>query len=292
MANTIVKTPIVYYGGKTSILNHIIELVPLHDVYTETFFGGGTLFFAKEPAKNETINDRLKVVVNFYRCLKLNYKPLKRLIEATLISRDIHNEALRLIQNFSKSQAQDLNQISVRDRIQLAWAFWVCTNFAFANKIGGGFKFSNDTSVSVPKTLAKRKLQFTEALADRLQHAYIENEDAIKILRSRNVIKAFHYIDPPYPNADQGHYAGYNWDEYEALLNFLATECKGKFMLSSYNSDMLEQYCNNNNWNVKEITHRISGRKDNNFAKNRDNKTEVIVTNYSTPCQTLKLFDL
>jgi len=292
MANTVVKTPIVYYGGKTSIINHLLELVPLHEVYTETFFGGGTLFFTKDPAKNETINDRLNVVINFYRCLKLHYKPLKKLIDATLISRTIHYEALRMIQKFQRVHGNDLACLGQRKKIELAWAFWVCTNFAYSNKIGGGYKYSNHMSVSVPDTLAKRKEQFTEALSERLQHAYIENYDAIKILQSRNVDKAFHYIDPPYPNADQGHYSGYGWDEYENLLKFLATECKGKFMLSSYNSEMLEGYSQIYDWYKREITHKISGSKESNFSKNRWHKTEVIVTNYSSPCLTLKLFEV
>lgn len=30
MAYTKVKTPIVYYGGKTAILNHILPLIPEH----------------------------------------------------------------------------------------------------------------------------------------------------------------------------------------------------------------------------------------------------------------------
>ncbi|MFO0414921.1 MAG: DNA adenine methylase [Pseudomonadota bacterium] len=291
MANTVVKTPIVYYGGKTSIIHHLLELVPLHEVYTETFFGGGSLFFAKDPVKNETINDRLNVVVNFYRCLKLHYRPLKKLIEATLISRHIHYEALRLIQNFNKVHGANIAALGTRKKIELAWAFWVSTNFAYSNKIGGGYKYSNHMSVSVPDTLHKRKMQFTEALAERLQHAYIENEDALKILRSRNVDKAFHYIDPPYPNADQGHYAGYGWDQYENLLKFLAQECKGKFALSSYNSEMLSGYASIYNWHKREITHKITGRKDSNFAANRSERTEVIVTNYSSTCNTLKLFE-
>lgn len=130
MAYTTVKTPIVYYGGKTAILNHILPLIPEHEVYTETYFGGGTVFFAKDPVKNETINDRLDLVINFYRTLKLNYKKLKPFIESTLIGRSLHNEALNHIQSHKKGLKVD--------RIQLAWAFWVCTNFAYSNKIGGG----------------------------------------------------------------------------------------------------------------------------------------------------------
>lgn len=49
MAYTDTKTPIVYYGGKTAILNHIFPLVPEHEVYTECFAGGAALFWSKRP---------------------------------------------------------------------------------------------------------------------------------------------------------------------------------------------------------------------------------------------------
>jgi len=110
-------------------------------------------------------------------------------------------------------------------------------------------------SVAVPDTLAKRKSDFTENLVERIQHAYIENDDAIKILQSRNVKKAFHYLDPPYPNADQGHYKGYTFQDYDQLLYFLGTECKGKFLLSSYNSEMLDHNINIYGWHKKRNYH-------------------------------------
>jgi DNA adenine methylase len=278
MANTIVKTPIVYYGGKTAILNHIMEMVPLHDVYTETFFGGGALFWAKDPARNETINDRLDIVINFYRVLRTDFKKLKQLVNATLIGRSIRNEALQLI------RIHKTNPVIV-DRVYLAWAFWVSTNFSFSNKIGGGYKYSNDMGTSIPQTLTNRKNEFTDLLVARIENAYIENTDALYILNSRNVQKAFHYLDPPYPNADQGHYAGYGFDEYEKLLKWCADECKGKFLLSSYNSKMLSEFIKVHGWSKKEITHRIKAPR-----KSGSSKVEVLVSNYSTPCGTLKLF--
>lgn len=282
MAYTVVKTPIVYYGGKTSIINHMLPLVPPHEVYTETFFGGGTLFWAKDPVKNETINDKLQIVVNFYRCLRLHFRSLKKLIDATLVSRQIHLEGLTIIRRHKRGHRVD--------KIKLAWAFWLCTNFAYSNKIGGGYKYSNDMSVSVPFTLAKRKSTFTESLVSRIEHAYIENDDALKILRSRNVVKAFHELDPPYPGADQGHYEGYTWEDFHNLLLWLQNECTGKFMLHNYNSKMLTEFCKENEWCKRDITHKITGSKSQNPRANRENRIEVIVTNYSTPCGTLKLF--
>lgn len=150
-------------------------------------------------------------------------------------------------------------------------------------------------SVSVPYTLAKRKDNFTQHLVDRIQHAYIENDDAIKILRSRNVKKAFHYLDPPYPNTDQGHYAGYTFDDYKLLMDFLGTECKGKFLLSSYNSKMLDEYIAVHGWHKKEIDLKLSGSKSMNSRKGRENngkekRTQVLVSNYKSACGTLTMF--
>lgn len=34
------KTPISYYGGKQTMLKHILPLIPQHRVYTEAFCGG------------------------------------------------------------------------------------------------------------------------------------------------------------------------------------------------------------------------------------------------------------
>ena len=51
------KTPITYYGGKQTMLKHILHLIPEHRLYTEAFCGGAAVFFAKNPSDGEVIND-------------------------------------------------------------------------------------------------------------------------------------------------------------------------------------------------------------------------------------------
>ena len=51
------KTPISYYGGKQTLLKHILPLIPKHKLYTEAFCGGAAVLFAKRPADGEVIND-------------------------------------------------------------------------------------------------------------------------------------------------------------------------------------------------------------------------------------------
>jgi len=80
------KTPITYWGGKQKMLDYILPLIPKHGIYTEAFFGGGAVFWAKEPAKVEFINDKNAEVINFYRVLKQDFIKLKKEIDVTLHS--------------------------------------------------------------------------------------------------------------------------------------------------------------------------------------------------------------
>ena len=258
------KTPISYYGGKQAIIQHILPLIPPHDLYTESFFGGGTVFFAKEPVRNETINDRLDIVINFYRVLKTKYKALKVMIDLSLLSRTMHTQSLHICQG--KLPADDVTR---------AWAFWYCCNFSFSNKIGAGIKYANMMNTLIPKTLLNKKRDFTDLLAGRIENTSIENTDALTVLNSRNMPGAFHYIDTPYPNADQGHYKGYTFSDLEKTLDWCGRSCKGKFLLSNYNSDMLEKYIGIHGWRKTEITHRLKAAR-----KSGPEKVEVLVWNY------------
>jgi DNA adenine methylase len=258
-----IRTPINYYGGKTSMLPILTQMVPSHTVYTEVFFGGGALFFAKEPCKNETINDINDLVINFYRQLKTNYLNLKSEIDSTLYARSVYDKAILILVNKALFSA-----------LELAWAFWVVCNFSYNNDLNGGMKYSNNQSVSPPETLIRKKKRFTEHLVSRIENAHIENKDAITILNNRNVKDAFHYIDPPYMNANQGHYAGYNESAFIKLLTWLE-QCKGKFLLSNYSSPVLTEFIEKNSWKSSEHTFRNKG-----VRKQDKSKLEIIVWNY------------
>jgi DNA adenine methylase len=89
----LLKTPISYYGGKQNMLKHS-SISSEHKIYIEPFFGGGSLFWAKEPAKCEVINDVNMNLVNFYQVLKNKGKQLETKIKDTLHSRETYKKAM------------------------------------------------------------------------------------------------------------------------------------------------------------------------------------------------------
>lgn len=60
------KTPISYYGGKQTLAERIVSMIPAHNLYCEPFVGGAAVFFSKPQSNLEVINDTNKELINFY----------------------------------------------------------------------------------------------------------------------------------------------------------------------------------------------------------------------------------
>ncbi len=255
------KTPVSYYGGKQQLQAEIQPRIPEHRVYTESFAGGLATFFAKEPSKVEVINDLDGSIVNFYEVLKLEYLKLYELVQTTLHSRHAYEDSLVIYKYphlFTKARR--------------AWAFWVLTNQGFASKIGSwGYDKSSGSS---ERKIQNRKLTFGLHLAKRLEDTQIECNNALKVIQSRDCPDAFHFVDPPYFNSNCGHYGGYSLEDFTALLELLST-IQGKFLLCSYDSDVLSDFVEKFGW--KQIKKQMPVSADKSKKKQ---KVEVITMNY------------
>ena len=58
---------LAWIGGKTKFASKIISMMPEHKVYVEPFLGGGSVFFKKQLADVNVINDLDKDLINFYK---------------------------------------------------------------------------------------------------------------------------------------------------------------------------------------------------------------------------------
>ena len=257
------KTPITYYGGKQRMAEMIVSLMPKHKLYCEPFIGGAAVFFAKEPSEMEVINDLNGDVVNFYRVCASDFMKLEKLIQATPHSRQIHRESADVLKNPDR-----------HNPVKRAWAFWVQTNMSFTSKIFGGYAYERNSNGTL-KRFVNKKLAFTPEIKERLNMVDIESNDALRVIKSRDSSESFFYCDPPYFNADMGHYKGYTEQDFTDLLTTLS-ESKGKFLLSSYPSEVLAKFIKKHRWQTISkdssiaVTHQ-TGKK----------KTEVLTANYN-----------
>lgn len=271
------KTPISYYGGKQNLVSTILPLIPDHHTYTESFVGGGAIFWAKRPSQSEVINDYNRELINFYEVCKNEFVDLEKMIRISLHSRSLHADATVMY-----------NNPHLFTRIQRAWAVWVLSAQGFAGMLDGSWGYDTTSSTTAKKIRNKRE-SFSEALAIRLQNVQIENSDALRVIRSRDHAGAFHYCDPPYFNSDCGHYDGYSKEDFEGLLRTLQA-CEGKFLLSSYPSDILKDYTARNGWFTRKIEQTVSVASGTGGGSKR--KIEVLTANYDlyNPRNDLRLF--
>lgn len=255
------KPPISYYGGKQQLAKRILALIPEHKQYTEPFTGGGAVFFAKQPSEVEVLNDTNRELINFYKVVQNDFIYLQREINISLHSRLMHKHAQAVYDN-----------PELFSDIKRAWALFILATQSFGSMLDGSWGYDiskNQTS----KKMQNKVVAFTEDYAIRLQNVQIECTDALRIIRSRDTADAFHYVDPPYFNSDCGHYDGYSERDFEELLITLKG-IEGKFLLSSYPSDILTRFTKENKWYQIEIPMKLS------MSKKGRKKTEVLTANY------------
>jgi len=258
------KTPISYYGGKQNMLRHILPILPVMNLYCEPFVGGGAVFWSKEPSRVEVINDTNRELINFYEVVKTDFVCIEQMIRITLHSRSLFNDARVIYSN-----------PHMFDRIKRGWAVWVLSSQGFAAKLDGSWGYDLKES-SVPKKLNSKRESFTEDLAIRLQNVQIECTDALRVIKSRDSKDSFFYCDPPYYNSDCGHYDGYTIEDFESLLKVLS-KLEGKFLLSSYRSDVLTKYVTENGWIQRDYEAKVSVSRKKTYLKK---KVEVLTSNF------------
>ena len=244
------------------MLRHIAPLLPTHHLYCEPFFGGGAVFFAKRPSRIEVMNDKDGFVMNFYRQVQSNFVALQGLLSETLHSRLAYTHA----QHIRSAPAYF-------SALEQAWAFWVLCNMSFNATYAGSFAYSKQGNSSA-RRLANVRAHLTFHTSRRLSRATIEQQDALELMPRYDTEQSFFYVDPPYIDSCQGHYKGYQHEDYQQLLDTLA-RLQGKFMLSSYPNALLAKAADEHGWFVQTYDKPLSAS-----LKRGRRKTEVLACNY------------
>lgn len=263
------KTPLTYYGGKQKMLKYILPLVPDHSVYNEPFFGGGALFWVKKEVRCEMINDINDNIIDFYEVIKGGRtKTFDRLVQTSLMSRTQYLKANRIFWGRRKS-----------NKPERAWAVWFLGNLSFNGAFDGSIKFSRSDERSYQFLRNSRDNILDPLTIKRLEKTQINSRDAIKVIIMMDSKETFHYLDPLYMNADQGHYTGYTEEQFIILLD-ICSNMKGRFLLSCYPGDIIDTYVKKNGWNCKKIKQYSAATA---HHGKRYVKIESLVFNYPEP---------
>ena len=232
-------------------------------MYCEPFIGGAAIFFRKVPSEVEIINDINSEIINFYEVLQRDFSALQAEVAISLHSRKLHRHAQVVYEN-----------PEMFDRIKRAWAVWMLGNCSFGNNFIAGFGY--DRAGAATRKLAHKRSEFTEAIAIRLQNVQIECCDALRVICLRDTKDIFFYLDPPYVGSFQGHYDGYDQDDFDKLLALLAV-IKGRFLLSSFRNEGLSTMAKRYGWYQVEL--KMAKPMTSQLGKTVQ-KIEVLTANY------------
>lgn len=256
------RPPLTYYGGKQRLSGEIIARIPEHTTFGSVFAGGAAEFFAKPPSQIEILNDTNKELMNFYQVTKTKFVELEMLIRIGLHSRQMHRDAGVIY-----------SSPHLFDDIKRAWAVWVLATQSFGSMLDSTWGYDKKKAQTTGKVQSKKE-SFTEDYAIRLQNVQLECADALYIIGSRDSETSFFYCDPPYYNSDCGHYGGYSKNDFTRLLQRL-TSIEGKFLLSSYPSDVLTEFTLTRGWHTVQFEKQVTVNKG-----SGKKKIEVLTSNY------------
>jgi len=252
------KSPLAYVGGKSKLSNQIIEIIPEHKTYCEVCFGGGWVYFKKDPSKYEIINDLDGDLVAFYRVLQNHLEEFCKQFKWLLSSRE-----------WFEDWKDQLDGRGLTD-IQKAARYYYLQRLCFGGKVRGRVF---GTSVDRPPRI--NLLRIEEELSEvhlRLSHTTIENLSWDKFIQKYDRLESFFYIDPPY------HKKPVYKHNFKGIEDFIYMESvlnntEGKWLLSINDHPEIREVFKNHN--IKKVSLKYTVGKNNGCEAQ-----ELLISNY------------
>lgn len=272
------KPPFAYFGGKTSVADRIVDLLPHHDHYVEPYCGSLAVLLAKPPTVMETVNDLDRDLVTFWQVLRDRPDDLARVCALTPHSRHEYEQSA-----YRGDTAGDPLETARRVWTRLA------QNRGLSLRPGKtGWKhyvYPRGSSIGMPGYLSGYVDRMAAAAA-RLQLVSLECMPALDVIRKYGVQPSvLLYVDPPYLGVVRDERNNYKHEmrteaEHRELADALHA-AKSAVVISGYASGLYDEdlYAG---WDRAEISaHTGNGQGDR-------SRTEVLWAN--RPLGNLALF--
>lgn len=231
-------------GGKRRLAKNLIPIITgrPHTCYVEEFAGGGSMFFLRDPAQVEVLNDCNGEVINLYRVVKNHLEEFLRQFKSALVSRQLFE--------WAKETPPE-----VLTDIQRAARYMYIQKLSFGAKVTGQ---TFGTSPSSPPRFNYLRLEDDLSQAHmRLARVWIEHLDWDACLNKWDRDYTLHFMDPPYWETE-GYGVPFPLDEYNKLAEAMRT-MKGSAVLTINDHPEMRKIFAGFSMDTVEINYTIGG---------------------------------
>lgn len=242
--------PFTYFGGKTSLAERIVELLPPGRHYVEPFAGSLAVLLAKPRSQMETVNDLDGDLMLFWRVLRDQPADLARVCALTPHSRGEHELAF--------DRGPDLPDL---ERARRVWVRLTQGRGGMLRRTGWRHYGDPAGGSGMPDYLATYTSRILPAAA-RLGGVSLEQRPALELIeRYGRHADVLIYADPPYLQSVRGRTWGNQYQhelrtdaEHRELAAALRA-CRAQVVLSGYDSPLYaELYCDWSSIRIATLT--------------------------------------
>lgn len=229
----LVKSPVVWVGGKHFLKHWIIEKIPTHKVWVEVFCGSCVISLTKKPSETTIINDIDSNLISFWKVLQDTKKRerLITLLDGTLYSRELW-QALRL---------RWKSNIIPDDPVKAAVEWFFLNRSCYASDIrhGGFIGFTQGRNMC--KTFRNAVEQLNE-VGELVKTWIIENLDYKTCITRFDSPSTVFYCDMPYylPGKREYYQDSFTLENHKEMSHLL-NNIKGRALVSHYKNDTIHE---------------------------------------------------
>jgi len=244
------KPPFNRIGSKMPILDKILPLIPVHDTYVECFVGSGAIFFNKEKAKKNVLNDLEKDVATRLKLLKSG--------SSNPADYDFGLTTLPKIKRFYLKHPNTTEAKIIYQKIVASTGY----NNKPLKNVKGIYRAMN------PATTFEDVVEYK----DKLKGTTILSQDYEKVVDKYDSPTTFFFLDPPYENTNvtfgYAEDVGFDFERFAEVCNNI----EGYVMVTLNDSPYIRKLFKG--WKIKKILVPQSMKKDHIPRK------ELIIMNY------------
>lgn len=233
-------------------------MFPPHKTYVEAFFGGGAVFWEKEPSDREVVNDLDGQLMSDYK--RLATAPDFSSAYPILTTKTTQNRFLDTKHRDKPSQVVE-------------------SLFRRCNGFGGRYISKGSTHATWHVTTHESKLRNIGEYRDRLAHATLSNTTYDDVFDKYDSTDAFFFLDPPYEMSKGIGYAkGSEAFDFEAFADALR-KLDGKFLVTINDSSYIRKVFKV----FKLYSYVVVGHHSETSGIGAKDRPELLVTNYNLP---------